>query len=78
MLKDEYKDRYKDILLHAIRTDKVMEDLSASSKSSADWSFLTELRDLGRAEGIKWLKNHFKDIGKKSSVTIKDDYLSKI
>ncbi|MEZ5815376.1 MAG: patatin-like phospholipase family protein [Alphaproteobacteria bacterium] len=75
MLKDEYKDQYKDILLHAVRADDVMHDLPASSKFDTDWSFLTDLRDLGRAEAQKWLKAHYKDIGRRATVDIQTDYL---
>ena len=75
MLKDEYKDRYKDILLHAIRTEGAVSDLPVSSKFDTDWGFLTDLRDLGRTEGQKWLKAHYKDIGNRSSVDIQDNYL---
>ncbi len=76
MLKDEHKDRYKDILLHAIRADDVMRDLSATSKFDTDWSFLTDLRDSGRKEAKIWLKNHFKDLNKRASVDIQKDYLA--
>ncbi|MCB1720544.1 MAG: patatin-like phospholipase family protein [Rhodospirillales bacterium] len=76
MLKDEYKDYYKDILLHAIRAEDTMGGLSASSKFNTDWSFLKDLRDQGRAEAQNWLKTHFKDIGQRSSVDIKTDYLN--
>jgi NTE family protein len=75
MLKDEYKDQYKDILLHSIRTDDVMSDLDVDSKADTDWSFLTGLRDLGRVEAQKWLSAHFADIGKKATVEIQKDYL---
>ncbi len=76
MLKDEFKDHYKDILLHAIRTEKVMADLPHSSKFNTSWDFLTNLRDLGRAEAKTWLRYNFKNVGVKSSVDIQRDYLS--
>lgn len=76
MLKEEFKDHYKDILLHAIRTDDVMLDFSTASKFNTDWLFLQYLRDLGREEAATWLKSHFKDIGKKTTVDIEKDYLS--
>jgi NTE family protein len=77
MLKDEYKDDYKDILLHAVRADAALSGLPVSSKFNTDWSFLKELRDHGRTEAHKWLKIHFKDIGEHSSVDIARDYLGK-
>jgi NTE family protein len=77
MLKDEYKDQYKDILLHAIRADKAMGDLSIASKFDTDWGFLTHLRDLGRDEAKKWLKNNYEKINHEASVDIERDYLRK-
>ncbi|MFK7840499.1 MAG: patatin-like phospholipase family protein [Bdellovibrionales bacterium] len=76
MLKDEYKDRYKDILFHAIRSDEKMCNLSIASKFDTDWNFLLHLRDLGREQGKLWLENHFDDIGKQSSIDIQRDYLN--
>ncbi len=76
MLKDEYKDRYKDVLFHAIRADEVLENLSIASKFDTDWNFLKYLRDLGRDEAKTWLENHFDDINQKASVDIGRDYLS--
>ncbi len=78
MLKDEYKEQYKDILLHAIRTDTVIEDLGAESKANTEWSFLLELKEMGREEAKKWLKENYDLIGKKTNVDIKRDYLSKL
>lgn len=75
MLKDEYKDRYKDMLLHAIRADDVLCDLSVSSKYDTDWSFLMSLRDLGRVEGKRWLETSFSNVGRRASIDIHEDYL---
>ena len=76
MLKDEYKNQYKDVLLHAVRADDVLCSLSIASKFDTDWGFLTYLRDLGREEGKNWLDKHYKDVGERSSVDIEKDYLS--
>jgi NTE family protein len=75
MLKDEHKGSYKDILLHAIRADTVMNGLSVASKYNTDWSFLKSLRDHGRQEAKKWIKIHFEDVGVRASVDIGRDYL---
>ena len=75
MLKDEYKDQYKNVILHAVRADEVLRDMPASSKFDTDWVYLQELRDLGRIEAQNWLKAHFDDIGKCDSVDIRRDYL---
>jgi len=76
MLKDEYKDQYKSINLHAIRADEALSNLSVASKFDTDWTFLKDLRDLGRQQAALWIKTNYKHIGKKSSVDIKRDYLN--
>lgn len=76
MLKDEFKSQYKDILLHAIRTEKVMADLPHSSKFNTNWDFLIKLRDLGRDAAKHWLRYDLRDVGVKSSVDIQADYLN--
>ena len=43
MLKDEHKDDFVNILVHSIRADEVMTDLSVSSKFNSDWDFLMDL-----------------------------------
>lgn len=75
MLKDEYKDQYRDILLHAIRTDEVMCDLSIASKFDTEWAFLLHLKGLGRAEGHKWLAAHYGDINKQDTIDLEKEYL---
>ncbi len=77
MLKDEYKSQYKDILLHSIRADKAMGDMSIASKFDTDWGFLKHLRDLGRDEGRKWLKKNYDKVNHEGSIDIERDYLRK-
>lgn len=76
MLKDEFKPHYKDVLLHAIRAETPMSDLSAASKFDTTLQFLYYMRDLGRETAKEWLKEHYGDIGKRSSVDIMRNYLS--
>ncbi len=75
MLKDEHKDDFMDILVHSIRADDVMTDLSVSSKFSSDWGFLTGLRDKGRATMAAWLDDHFDDIGVRDTVDLHNEFL---
>lgn len=75
MLKDEYKDDYTDVLLHAVSADDALGDLSVASKFDTSWGFLTHLRDLGREHGKKWINAHYKDLGQRSSVDIRERYL---
>lgn len=76
MLKPAYKKDYRDMLLHAIRSEDVMRDLNIGSKFDTNWSFLTSLRDTGRKCAKDWLEKHFDKIGSEATVNIKDDYLS--
>lgn len=76
MLKDEYKSKYKNILLHAIRSEKVMSDLPLASKYSVAWDFLTDLRDKGRLAAKHWLRYYLDDVGVRSTVDIQRDYLN--
>lgn len=76
MLKDEYKSHYKDVLLHAIRAETPMSDLSAASKFDTTLQFLYYMKELGRDVARDWLKENFSDIGKRSTVDIQRNYLS--
>ncbi len=76
MLKDKYRNDYKNVLIHAIRTDDVMCDLSIASKFDTDWGFLCELRDLGREQARLWLGKNYSNINKIDTVDIHADYLN--
>jgi NTE family protein len=52
-----------------------MAGLSSTSKSNADWGFLTYLRDQGRKCAGDWLAANFVKIGRESSVDIDSVYL---
>jgi NTE family protein len=40
-----------------------------------DWKFLTGLRDRGRAIAARWLDDHFGDLGQRSTVDIRREFL---
>jgi NTE family protein len=65
----------KRMYIHAISADDVTIKLGVASKLNADWGFLTELRDEGRAHADKWLSECFGRIGKESTVNIHETYL---
>ena len=65
----------KRILIHAIEADAFMRDLGAASKLNADWSFLTRLRDAGRACAGDWLAANYDHLGERSTVDINTRYL---
>lgn len=74
-IKDEYMDRMKYVLIHSIRSDDVLRDLTAQSKFSSDWGFLTMLRDRGRASATEWLQSNYDHINVRSTVDLKDEFL---
>lgn len=76
MLRDEYKDRLKDVLMHSIRADEALKDMGAASKFDSSWGFLTSLRDLGRETMKRWLDENFDKIGVCDSVDIHSEFLS--
>jgi len=75
MLKDSYKEQFKDILLHSIRADESLCDLSVASKYETEWSFLTMLHDRGYEAMQTWLAKHFDAIGIRDTVDMYKDFL---
>jgi len=69
------EDEAKHMLIHSIRADEEMVHHGVSSKLNAQWSFLTHLRDKGRAHAERWLEHHFDAIGRRSSVDIRAEFL---
>lgn len=65
----------KRIFVHGISDDETMKSLSVSSKLNADWGALVDLRDRGRECADMWLLANYQDIGKRSTVDIRERYL---
>lgn len=76
MLKDNYKEHFTDVLVHSVSNDETMNDLTVASKFESDWGFLTSLRDHGRDTMKNWLERHFKDIGKRDTVDLHQEFLN--
>lgn len=74
-LKKEHKHKLKHLIMHSIRADGVLCDLSVASKFNTDWHFLLYLRDLGSEMADKWLKENFDSIGKRSTVDVRAEFL---
>lgn len=77
MLNDKYKDRYKNILLHAIEADALLH-LGSKSKSNIEWKFLTDLRDKGRESAEQWLEQHISAVGVRDSVDLEQAFLGTV
>jgi NTE family protein len=74
-LKDEHRDKLKHVLVHSIRADEFMCDLTVASKFRTDWGFLCRLRDLGREAAARWLERTYEHIGHHSTVDLRSEYL---
>lgn len=64
---------YSKIRMHRISMENDEEPLSASSKSNAEWKFLTHLRDKGRAAAHIWMDEHTKNVGKKATIDLREE-----
>lgn len=69
---------YSVIRMHRIAGDEALFGLSAASKLNAEWSFLEELRDFGRAAALDFLETHFDAIGKEASLDLSAEISDKI
>jgi NTE family protein len=65
-------DRYRRMHIHMVHNRKRMRALDASSKLNAEWAFLQYLFEIGRDTASQWLEDHFDDLGKRSSVDIRE------
>ena len=74
-IRDAHRAKLRDMLMHSIRADTVLADLSAASKLRTDWGFLCDLRDRGRATAQDWLERHFDALGRRSSVDLAAEFL---
>ena len=74
-LKDEHAERLKVLYIHAIRSDAELCRYGVQTKLRTDWEFLTELRDLGRAQAARWLEENYDAVGNRQTVDIRTDYL---
>ena len=53
-IREEQRRRLRYIDIRSIRHDEANSRLGVASKSNIDWTFLTELCDLGRATTFAW------------------------
>lgn len=65
----------KEMMIHSIRADEVMCTLSVASKYNAQWTFLSELFERGRREADEWLVQHYRDVGVRSSIDVRREFL---
>lgn len=78
MLRDEHKHKFKDVLVHSVRADEAMKELSVASKFASDWDFLITLRDRGRETMKAWLEENYDAIGVRDTVDLHDEFLNSV
>lgn len=66
---------YKDVLMHRIDGGEVLEQFSASTKSSTEGHLIHQLHDLGYASAKTWLGHHYAALGVADTVNLARDYL---
>jgi NTE family protein len=61
---------YRRINVHRIALDSVFAKLTAASKLDSDYDFFLKLRDGGQRAVATFLREHFDDIGQRSTVDL--------
>src|SRR5260221_13831739 len=74
-LKPDFHGKLKNVLMHSVRADKPLLDLSVESKFSLDWTFLQDLHRRGSNTGHEWLAANLRHIGRRSSVDLRAQFL---
>jgi NTE family protein len=65
----------KQMRIHAIDAEDVMQGLGVASKLNADWEFLLHMHEIGRERTAAWLTGDYADVGVRSTVDIREKYL---
>ncbi len=78
MLNDKYKKDFKNVLVHSVRADDIMDDFSVTSKFNSDWDFLVYLHDEGYKRMGKWLDKHYDDLNVRDTVDLHEEFLNSV
>lgn len=70
------KGKVKHLHMHLIRDDAFFGTLDRSSGFSADPDFLEYLFMAGRRCGQKWIKDHYSNLGVRTTANLDDDFVS--
>lgn len=70
------KGKMKRLHMHMIRDDQFFGGIDRASGFCSDPDFLEYLFKAGRRTGREWLRNHFDDIGNKSTAHLDQDFVS--
>ncbi|HEY0879229.1 MAG TPA: patatin-like phospholipase family protein [Zeimonas sp.] len=61
--------------VHRLDGGEHLAQFGRASKTDTDWSFLQGLHAEGRAQAEGWLREHFDDLGRRSTVDLQAEYL---
>jgi NTE family protein len=67
--------RCKTVWMHRLDGGTAMHAYPASTKGSIDPSMVKALFELGRKAATEWLSRHYADVGQRSTIDIRRDYL---
>ena len=68
-------DKYRDVRMHMIQMVNKTDELSVYSKMNTRWDFFLLMKKAGRESASTWLKNHYHQIGKESTIDINKTFL---
>ena len=67
---------YKNLRLHMVADEEGLAPLNASSKSNTERSFLLALHALGHAAADRWLLEHRRSVGRRSTLDLRSTFLT--
>jgi len=67
--------RCRSVLLHRIDGGMAIQGYAASTRGLADAGLIRTLFELGQTSAQQWLQRHFDDLGQRSTIDIRRDYL---
>lgn len=68
-------DSIKALNIHIIRDNDFFAELDLSTALNTEWKFLNQLFEAGRRSGLRWLDEHYEDIGHRSSAKLEEDFI---
>jgi NTE family protein len=67
--------KYRPNRMHRIEATKALDHHDASTKMDTSWAFFQELRDAGREAAAKFLRNHYADVGVRSTLDLRAEFM---
>lgn len=67
--------RIAGLRVHRLDGGEHLAQFGRASKTDTDWSFLLGLHAEGRTQADNWLRAHFDDLGRRSTVDLEAEYL---